>query len=274
MNLENKNSEQFEPLNPLEYLKSIGIQKLYEKTHISKSNLECLLDKEFDKLGKVQAVGFVSILAREYNINLEELKQEIDAYFKEHSSSENDSLHFETPNEKSMTGKIIFLLILVMLIIGAIYYWFQTKEKSPAVAPAQSNVTQTLKHLEKEKVAFEKSVTDANETNSTKIYKVTPPQEKKVVLAPLKIIPKRKLWLGYIDLDTYKKKQTTTSKIVELDPDKKWLILLGHRFVSVAQGEESLDFEGAKRLYLYYNDGVLKEIGKEEFKVLNRGKVW
>lgn len=263
---------QFEPLNPIEYLKNIGTQKIYEKTHISKRNLELLFAKEFDKLDKIQAVGFVRILQREYKIDLSNLHEEILSYY-DAEPIKTDSIHSEVYEEnRSKNSFMIFLFVVVAVV--SLFYFYQDGEKSLETSKEKSEKNSSefiLNALEKDKQDFEKLQQESNESQSTTA--VTSLVEP-VVLESIKIVPKRKVWLGYIDLDTYKKVQKTTSNTLELDPNKRWLMLFGHGLIKISQGDEVHDFDSSKRLFVLYEDGVIKEIGKNEFKTLNRGKMW
>lgn len=264
--------DQFEPLNPIEYLKNIGVQKIYEKTHISKRNLELLFAKEFDKLDKIQAVGFVSIIQREYKIDLSNLNEDILSYYNDEPIKTN-IIHAELDEEKKSKNSLLIFLFIVVAI-AALFYFYQEGEKGLETLNEKNEKNSSemiLVALEKDKQEFEKLQNESNESQSTgSVTSLVEP----IVLEPIKIVPQRKVWLGYIDLDTYKKVQTTTKDTLELDPNKRWLILFGHGLIKISQGDELHDFDSSKRLFVLYEDGVIKEIGKNEFKTLNRGKMW
>ncbi len=89
-----------------------------------------------------------------------------------------------------------------------------------------------------------------------------------------KIIPKSRLWLGYIDLSIHKKYQKTTKDEIILDADKEWLILLGHDNVELEVNGVTQKFQSKFNVRLLYKDSNLSMITLEEFKKLNRGKKW
>ena len=67
----------------LQRLKEIGAQKIYEDTHIPVEHIQAILHESFDGLSKIHFIGFISILQREYNIDLSELKNAGVAYYDE-----------------------------------------------------------------------------------------------------------------------------------------------------------------------------------------------
>ncbi len=57
-------------------LQELGSKAISSTTHIPLGHIDSILKKEFDKFKKPQFFGFLSILEREYKIDLAELKQE------------------------------------------------------------------------------------------------------------------------------------------------------------------------------------------------------
>jgi len=100
--------------------------------------------------------------------------------------------------------------------------------------------------------------------------------EPEAVLPPksLKIIPNIKVWVGYIDLQTYKKYQKIVSDELVLDPEKNWILVCGHGDLNIEANSEIHEFKDKNNLKFSYIDGVLKKITYNEFKNLNRGNKW
>lgn len=73
-------------LNDNEY----SIQTIREKTNITIENLEKLSKKDWSHFKKPQVNGLISIIEREFNVDLSELKEEAIAYYKEHLDKEPD----------------------------------------------------------------------------------------------------------------------------------------------------------------------------------------
>lgn len=54
----------------LEYLKGIGIKEINKTTRLTTNKIDDILQKRFDKIESVRAKGFISILEREYGLDL------------------------------------------------------------------------------------------------------------------------------------------------------------------------------------------------------------
>jgi hypothetical protein len=65
-----------EPKTGIEKLKDIGLKTVSNKTFINLENLTYLLDKDFEKLHKTKALGFIQILERDFDVDLAELKDD------------------------------------------------------------------------------------------------------------------------------------------------------------------------------------------------------
>lgn len=90
------------------------------------------------------------------------------------------------------------------------------------------------------------------------------------------ITPNEPLWVGIIDLKTYRKKQLSIEArhAFTLDGDK--IIRTGHSHFSVSSGTNFAKqyIGGDNKYFLYRVDGGLKEINKAEFLELNKGEEW
>ncbi len=71
-----KNKVDVSKKDPVAYLKELGIKEVSDKTFINATNLEALLEKNFESLSKTKALGFIQILEREFDLDLKELKNE------------------------------------------------------------------------------------------------------------------------------------------------------------------------------------------------------
>jgi len=79
----------------IEKLKKIGLKEISNKTFINKENLEYLLNRNFEKLHKTQALGFIQILEREFDVDLKGLKNDY-IYFKKYG-------RLRSPNETKVS---------------------------------------------------------------------------------------------------------------------------------------------------------------------------
>jgi cytoskeletal protein RodZ len=112
------------PLNDL--IKEYSLQTLSDKTNISINSLEKLQKREWDKLQKTQVVGFLKILEREYNINLDELRAEAENFYKEHTTKESNNPIdvVGVANVKSESKFVSGFITLVTLAVLAYTTWY------------------------------------------------------------------------------------------------------------------------------------------------------
>ena len=93
--------------------------------------------------------------------------------------------------------------------------------------------------------------------------------------ANLKILTKKKVWLGYIDLTNKKKYQTNVKETLSLDPTKDWLLLFGPGSITLEVNHTLKKFTSKRfNMRFKYIKGQFKKIEINEFKRLNDGKKW
>jgi len=266
----------------LERLKEIGAQKIYEKTHIALKYVQSILYESFEGLSRVQFLGFVSIIEREYNLQLDELKACGLEYFDTlaKNTKEGESV-FITPKR---TNRFTYLYVVFAIGIFVMVAFFSLEKKK--------NIPISEENIVKEKETIPKSVVlelvppleqnisvdiekqlDTNITVPSSVI-IPPAKEKKIVLHSLKIEPKSRLWIGYINFKTAKKKQTVIIKSLDLDPKTEWLLSLGHGNVDIVIDGKVQTFHSTKSMRFLYSDGELKQLSIAEFKKLNKGRLW
>ncbi|WP_151899490.1 hypothetical protein [Sulfurimonas hydrogeniphila] len=255
----------------LQKLKDIGAQKIYEDTHIPVGHIQAILHASFDGLNKIQFIGFISILQREYNIDLSELKNAGTAYYNEKNPVETtteDGIFIAPKKKKNFT--LLYILLTMVALLAALYYTVEyTDEEIKTPSPKQSNIQiLSVDTNVSQKKDENKTLKDANTTQETAIKK------EKAVEKSFKIIARSKVWMGYIDVATNKKYQKTFTGEFDLDPDKEWLLIFGHGYIDVVTDTEKKEFNSKKTLRLLYKEGAVKELTFEEFKRLNRGSAW
>jgi hypothetical protein len=121
----------------------------------------------------------------------------------------------------------------------------------------------------------EKEATDTNVAEAPTVEPVVlPTQESANINDSLKIITNKKLWFGYIELDTENKNQKVFTGELDLDANKNWLLLFGHNNVEIELNGEIQKFEKSKNIQFLYKNGVLTQISLDEFQKLNKGNKW
>lgn len=241
-----------------EHLKRLGAQKIHDTTHISRKNIELILEKSFGELKKIQFMGFISILEREYSIDLGSLKEE---YLRSVPEDEEALTEHIVPDHKAQERKLnkgliaaIAGVVLVLVIIA-----FNGSDEDEEIAMSDFNTAL----IEETKAQME-----------TALVEETVEEEPVAVVRHLAIIPKMNLWVGMIDLETHKRSSKMTEEAFELDAQRSWLIIMGHGQVKVEHGDEVLDLKERQRVRLLYENGVLERIDQAQFLVKNRGSDW
>ena len=284
-------------LEELNKLRDIGAQKIYEDTHISLKYVQSIIHESFEGLTKVQFLGFVSILEREYSVDLSLLRKKGLEYFDEEALNTT----IETPVLGRMEPKknftFYYVVIVLLIFAAAVYYSFGlTQEKSPdkkidnsAINSAKKNIEQTLPEEivttdENSSLRTEQNTTILEETNQTAVEVNTTKAE---IIKPVKISEKvvkknesliirtkKRLWIGYINKTDNIKKQLIIKQYLTLDSSKEWLLSLGHGYVTLEYNAKKISYKQSKNMFFHYKNGELKQLSSKEFKKLNKGRLW
>jgi len=277
----------------LEKLKTLGSQKIYMDTHIPAFYVQAILDENFKELARTQFFGFISILERDYDIDLEELKSHAKEYYDAEVTIEplgDTGVLATPPKEKNFT--LLYIIVAVFIFLLAFYYTTSLKDEggeanitlpqadAVEVAPQQKVEEKEVVSPKEQKTTVipesvasdeeEKNITEPTEEKVKEKEKVAPfkPSE------PLEILPRSRVWLGYINVATHKKYQKTFSDELDLNASQEWLFISGHGYIDALVNGEKIHFSSKNALRLHYKDGILEQISKDEFKRLNRGRGW
>ena len=106
------------------------IEAMAKRTNITEEVINRLLNKEFKSLKKTQALGAISIIEREYDVDLGALRQECRAYFGD-TDTLDSGLTVLKPisKEKRFVPKLLSLALLVLLVFGAWYFFTEYYDK-------------------------------------------------------------------------------------------------------------------------------------------------
>ena len=251
-----------ENLDGYDLLKEIGAQKIHEDTHIPKEHTRALVAASFLNMNKIQFVGFISILEREYSINLDTLKAKGSEYFEDNTQEFTIAQKVFVAQKKKKSYKLYYIG-LVIIIFAAIA--FSNMSPSASTQGSLSSVDDT-------------TIDNATKTIAPRIEQVMLDEEKKRevkrLAATFKILPKDKLWVGYINLDTGEKLQKTFRDELSLDPHGHWLLTLGHGNVDFDISGDLKQYQTSRNLRFLYKDGKLKKVSTAEFTRLNKGEKW
>lgn len=251
-------------------IKSIGPQKIHENTHISRLHVEAILNKDFEGMTKIQLLGFISILQREYSLDLDSLKDEALKYFQEikAESSEEDVDVFLTPKRKKNFTPL-YIIIVIIIFVSIMFMSMNSQNNEEKITPIDNSAIENAKSNIEPVASIVESI---NEVNTS----VEPEVIEQEEIKSFKISPKVRVWLGYVDLSTYKKYQKIIKEEedFDLDPSKDWLLSFGHGHINMEVDGVVTKYQIKKNVRFSYINSELKEINLEEFKALNKGSRW
>ncbi|MCF6309345.1 MAG: hypothetical protein L3J19_02560 [Sulfurimonas sp.] len=270
-------------------LKDIGAQKIHEATHISRAHVQAFLHESFDDMNKIQFLGFISILEREYGVNLDEVKSKGLEYFDEKTleTQEDRAVDVFVPSKKKRNLALLYMTIAIVIFFAFSYLnIFSTNYEisdvvtidNSAIESAKNNLLIAVAEIKTDDIngsGIKKiELKEVNLDNSSGSQQVEEVKKESDEIVSFKIIPTNEVWLGYIDLATYEKGQKLFMDEFSLDPNKDWLLTFGHGYISIEVNGIIKKFKNPKNVRFSYINGELKEINIEEFKVLNKGSRW
>ncbi|MEA3522590.1 MAG: hypothetical protein U9R50_06420 [Campylobacterota bacterium] len=254
----------------LDTIKAYDIETIHYRTKIPSQSIKALLAREFSQFNKVQFLGFVSIFEREFSLDLSSYKEE---YFTALGGAQESTPKIDAfvstkePSVHTHRNKIIFIVLALFLIAFFAYKMLIPDMQDTPIALNDSVIIEAkkqLKEVEKQELLIEQE-----EANTTVDINETVILQSKVTL-----LPKRRIWIGLIDMQSGKKVQEIIDSAYEINTSKSWLMMFGHSYVDIEFDKELLEFSDNKKLWLFFENDQLRQIDKEEFKEINGGKAW
>jgi len=117
-----------------EVIEENSIDTIAKRTRISVENIERLVNRDFSMIKRVKAQGFISILEREFRIELDSLRKECEDYFSSAPDEEFDadrviSVVASRNSRKKSFSKLLPLFALFVLGYAS-WYFFMDKEQN------------------------------------------------------------------------------------------------------------------------------------------------
>ena len=284
----------------IETLRAVGPEAISIQTHISPSNIRKLLDGEFEAFSPIQFNGFVTIIEREYDVDLTEWRLHFAQCVPEPevplAETENDPFTHVLLAKKKQRLTVAVLTGLLLTVVAVTYFVLgngATEAKielnNTAIEKARANMA-TLGNRTMPGTQMQTEAIQATRQSDGAESELIPPATPvgtdgetaaAETAAPavvqyddLIILPKTKVWLGVIDTKTQRRETRTTEEPWRLDGSKKWLIVTGHGYVTLECGDENATYSEVRQLLFVYENGHCRRIDESEFRSLNRGRVW
>ncbi len=265
----------------MEKLREIGAHKIFEQTHIAKKFVEDILNGNYASMNKIQFAGFISILEREYSVDLHEVREDYNDRFNKSESTKGEPFVVSAQEaEKQSANKSLFIaggLVAAGILLAMFSFSTTSDVKEESSQPAVAEVEIEAVEEELDSVMIQEAKVNLNHLGNTTVTE--PPQQKEITVEPVhlgkfEIIPRSNLWIGIVDMETFKRTQKLGSVPIELASDKNWLLVMGHGYVNFEVNGEEMKFQDESKVWFAYENGALKKITRNEFTTKNRGKAW
>ncbi|ELF2320345.1 hypothetical protein RBO56_000750 [Campylobacter lari] len=284
-------------------LEDLNLLEVQKRTQIEIACLEYIIKKDFKSLSRFNVNGFIKILQREYELDFSNFLEEYHAYLEENGIEKKNHVYI-SPRMNSYTKESssvwYIVIIVVVLLIVALAWGVSRFFQSSTLDENTTNVLNQEQVVLEEKVDenetpvlnfFADVAMENNETNATILEPISEnnntektlednassnmPEENIILLNESIIKPSAELWLGMVDLKTFRKSSLTIKNGYVLPLDKDMLITTGHAAFSLNdENNNTLEFKNGVSKFLMIKDGKIKQITKAEFIKENRGKLW
>lgn len=270
-------------IKTFEDLQELGCSSIHENTHIARSKVDQLLNKSFGQINRIQFMGFVSILEREYNIDLDDLRGEYDEYIDSHPNTiiaKKSAILQAKPHSKKwwIVGGLLFIITLIVLASKT----QNSLESSPDTDTLQLD-SSSVKVIEIN--SSEVNVTDINssEINTSKPSAIVAQDiNKSSVIKSSEtdfgnistIIPINKVWVGILDVETGAKTQKVTDQPIILTSTKETLFMFGHGRLMLVDPDKNSTLDERNTVWFLYEKGRLYQLSHAQFLNKNRGANW
>lgn len=267
-------------------LQELGCSSIHESTHIARSKVDQILHKSFGDMNRVQFMGFMSILEREYHIDLDPLRAEFNEYLDFHPdiTIAKKSVILQAQSNSKKWWAIGILVVIVVLIVIA------GKTQSSLGLSPQEGVLQ-LNSASVEVVEVNNTVdasldvnvsdgntTEANSTAETIIFDVNKselPKSSGIDFGKITTItPVNKVWMGMMDVKTGIKTQKVTNQPIKIDSTKETLFIFGHGRLILENLDKNITIDERNTVWFSYEKGKLYQLTHAQFRSKNRGANW
>ena len=294
-------------------LEENSVRGISHKTKISENNLDNLLARSFDKLKKVKTLGFISIIEREYNADLGDLREEANTYYAQ--SVEDKSVTLGLPIMEEKKGKSKFFMLIVLALLGYATWYFLTQfdkkhlsEMIPfidestiesfmdgmssnedevkelsigavnvkpevAIVPTSSAIAEPVIQKAVEEIVTSNETPPSDTVEITEMVEDINPTE--IGEKYISIVPESRLWFGLIDMSTNQRDHFSISDTFKLDvTDKSWLVATSSAPFSLQESNEAKEFNDAQEHYFKIDKNAIDELSKDTYIALGGWPQW
>ncbi|QKG28524.1 phosphatidylglycerophosphate synthase [Campylobacter sp. RM16187] len=337
-------------MNETSILQEIGLNEIARKTHIEAEYVGYIIDRNYEKLARLNVRGFIKILEREYNVNFKEWLEEYDQFVSKHKDEtpQKSTAIFPKISSYTSTGKKsswgLFWLLIILIVVSFLVWFFEGYKHIGSISSLFEDKNRSVSYTNTVVVEeAEKNINSIKETNVTinlpapiakqnieqkpeliivsapipqeepakadqideneskeqpkpeeKVQKIEPEtilqidtskvnqiksteigsQYITTGLNEVKIHPRKKVWIGIIDLESSKKRSVDTDKPLNIILDKKQLVVTGHGSINLDIDGEVVKFSTDNPKRFLVEQDKITLISYDDFVSLNKGKSW
>lgn len=116
-------------MDNIKKLKEIGLKKVSDETHIEQKYLQYMVDCDFEKLNRINTLGFVKILSRAYEVDLSAWSEAFEEYWAQTHKDDEDKGLFIVVDDKKQSRKFLIFILIVILIatVSFLFALFENK---------------------------------------------------------------------------------------------------------------------------------------------------
>lgn len=282
-------------------LEENSVNAISTKTNISEDNIELLIAEDFANLSKVKALGFISIVEREYAADLSVLRESALEYYNTHNEAQGITLSTPALEEKNGRSKWVFIVVIALLGYASWYFLTQFDKKNlNTILPFTEEKTEVIDaQIKEDEIEKDLSIGNAFSTtqmdttgvqtdivemsiepsdlNVNKILSsvIDTSQEVPVTATTVTVEPENRLWFGIIDMDTGKRDHYSIDKKYEIDiASKSWLVATSAAPFSFTYQEETQEFNDAKEHYFKVSGSGIESLSKSEYVAQGGYRKW
>jgi hypothetical protein len=272
-------------IKTFEDLQELGCNSIHENTHISRTKIEAVLNKSFGELTKVQFMGFLSILEREYKVDLSLLREEYDAYVQQHLDTliPQKSVILQAQSRTRRVWVLgAFVVVLLLLGIGWII------QGNLSIFPREEVMQLSTASIEvpEENLSMEVNASadvNATDVNSSQLVLSQMQEDNQSIVTDAvginlghvqSIKPIHKVWVGMMNLETGVKTQKVTDRPIVIDATKNWLFMFGHGRLEIETRDKNITLEEKDTVWFSCENGKLIQLNHKQFQAKNNGTNW
>ncbi len=241
--------EELSKLDPIE---------VAQRTCISVDAFKAIVDKRYDAFGKTKASGFINILEREYDLNLQEWLDEFEVYKLEHADDKDIFIIAPKESESLLENKLFITITLgIIALFIVLFALYPSDNVEPATSETESYIIDEAQQaIEDKNTTLSEDQTLALPEKKEEEHTITPPVKKDTFYIQSNV----KLWVGIKYLDNNEQINTIFKDTYDLDPSRDQRITFGHGYFKLVFNDQVIEPRERNVFRVTYQNGELNVV--------------